>query len=116
MSQRDRTSEYMWARNTFGYLRCRRVALREGRLPDRHDLTCGTPLCYNPKCSNLLYTKNYTCNFCNCAFYCSLECSKYADYHTCLFCYISDIGTKLSKNRGFTLPPTPSSLSLSSSQ
>lgn len=101
---RDRTESYLRATNTFGYNKCREVGLRVGKIENRLDTQTGIHICYNPKCRSLLYTKKYTCNFCNCAFYCTIECSRYANFRTCLFCYIADLGDELLKDEDYKLP------------
>jgi len=94
---------YLLARDTFGYNVCRSKAIVNGRIADRIDITTGIPICYNPNCRSLLYTEKYRCNFCSCAFYCSLECTKYSNFKTCLFCFIADIGVRLEKNENLKL-------------
>ena len=89
---RDKTIPYENATSTFGYIKCRDKAILAGRLPNRIDVKTGIHICYNPRCKSLLYIKSYRCTFCNCAFYCSEECSKYSNFRTCLFCFIADMG------------------------
>lgn len=96
----DRTEDYERATHTFGYMKCRDKAIGAGRIENRMDIKTGLHICYNPNCRALLSTKDYRCTFCNCAFYCSIECSKYSNFRTCLFCYIADIGVQTKNNLG----------------